>query len=82
MPWEIDRERPPPGIERLELSQRSAPQPTIERQPVEENERRTVIRSAEVVGGEASVGSRGKLDGVLHLYSLGYRDNIYYHRVP
>jgi len=55
VPWEIESERSPPGIERLELGQSRAPHPPVEREPVEQDERRTVVGSAGVVGDEAAV---------------------------
>jgi hypothetical protein len=55
VPREIESERPPSGIERLELCQSRAPHPPVEREPVEQDERRTVVGSARVVGDQAGV---------------------------
>lgn len=81
VPREIEGDRPPPGIDGLQLGQRRPPHPPVEREPVKQDERRAVVSSADVVGGQAGVRAGGERVGLLHLRSLAYWDSVNYRSV-
>ena len=52
---EVEGDDAPARIERLELRDSGAPGPAVEREPVQQDERRARIRADQLVRGEAGV---------------------------
>ena len=66
VPREVEGDRTPAGIDRLQLGQGGPPHRPIEGQPVEERDRWPTVGRTEFVGGQAGVGDGGDGLGVDH----------------